>query len=189
MVIDKNSALVDNDFVGHVSDIDRPQEEVADITKRILSGLSVIAIMHPLVYDNELLKSDRNLFFFSEGIFHQTSFSEIFQEDKEKENYYCYLVPELYKKLNGAIYDTKGQPMLTYWVRKESLGEIHSMATCLVCGCGIFLSDDKDSKRLRETIEKEYSEVISVYDREDVVKLIPSGTVSRTERRVFSHAR
>lgn len=187
MLIDKTTALVDNDFVGHVSEINRPQAEVADITKRILSNLGVVAVMHPLVYDNELLKTERTLFLFAESVFHQTSFLEIFQGDKNKEAYYCFLVPELYKKLNGTSYNATGQSVLTCWVRRESLGEIHSMATCLVCGCGIFLSDDGDSKQLSEIIKTQYSDTISVYNREDVVKRIPSESVPRAERRIFSH--
>lgn len=189
MVIDKNSALVDNDFVSHVSEIDRLKEEVADITKRILSELKVSAVMHPLVYDNELLPNERILFLFTEGVFHKTSFPEIFQGDKNKETYYCFLVPELYRKMNGPSYDSKDQTVLTYWAKQQSLGEIHSMATCLVCGCGLFLSDDRDSKNLRDTIAKEYQETITVYNREDVIKHIPTVSTTRAERKAFSHKR
>ena len=54
---------------------------------------------------------------------------------------------------------------------RSSLGEVHSVATCLTCGCGIFLSDDNDSKMLQRFIAEKSIGKISVYNRKELVDM------------------
>lgn len=187
MVINKDTALVDNDFLEHVVEINQSQEEKAEMLRRAFYSMSVSAAMHPLVFEKELVQAYNRLFFFDSGVITKLVFSDCFEEDSAKETYYCWLVPELYKKFMGKELGAVNKDVLTYWVRKESLGEVHSMATCLVCGCGMFLSDDRGSKVLKGIIEREFAETIRVYNRKDFVDQMPEGTFKRAERKRFAH--
>lgn len=187
MAINKDTALVDNDFLEHIIEIKQSQEETADMLRRAFGSIGISAAMHPLVFEKELVPAQNRLFFFDSGVIIKLIFSDCFDEDSAEETYYCWLVPELYKKFTGNELGATNKDVLTYWVRKKSLGEVHSMATCLVCGCGMFLSDDDDSKDLKRIIEREYSETIQVYNRKDFVEQMPEGTFKRTERKRFAH--
>ena len=182
-----DAAAIDNDFLSHITEINRPQAEIAALTKRVLDGLGLQAVMHPLIYEKELLQTSKSKFMFDNKIIHKASFADIFQNDDERKAYYCFLVPELYKRIKGYDLDTHGADVFTHWKSRDSLGEVHSMSMCLVSGCGIFLSDDNDSKQLKGFIERDFSEVISVYNRDDVIAILPVGILKREERRLFTH--
>ena len=72
-----------------------------------------------------------------------------------------------------------------------SLGEIHSLSTCLLCGCGLFLSDDDDSQKIKYIIKQNFGVDIAVHNRQAVVDLLRENgtTLSRHERKSFAHAR
>ena len=187
MGITKDTALIDNDFLEHIVEINRGPEEKVEMMKKAFRSLSISAAMHPLVFEKELVKAQTRLCFFDTGVVDRLLFSDCFAEDSDEESYYCWLVPELYKKFMGKELGAEHKDVLTYWISHESFGEVHSMAMCLVCGCAMFLSDDRGSKMLRGIIEREYSETIRVYNRKDFVAQMPDGVFSRSERKSFSH--
>lgn len=146
MQIDTHTAVVDNDFVNHLAESHLVNERLVDVLKVIFSELGLTAVMHPLVYQKELLQDNvRIRLLFKNNVIEKAEFSYIFQDDSARKNYYIYLVKNLYRAFSGKELPVSGESVLSYWVRHASLGEIHSVSMCLVCGCGIFLSDDKDS--------------------------------------------
>ena len=76
--------------------------------------------------------------------------------------------------------------MFTYWIAGKSLGEIHPVSMRLICGCGIFLSDDDDSKYLKRIVDEDMLGSIEVYDRKEILNQIGSGVLIRPERRTFA---
>ena len=56
MSIDKNSAAVDNDFINKVAQIKTGTMSPENILGEIFAALQIHGIMHPLVYEKELLK-------------------------------------------------------------------------------------------------------------------------------------
>lgn len=187
MAMKNDTALVDNDFLDHVSEINRPQAEATQIIKKALAGLGVDVVMHPCVFHYELMETPLKKALFNEKIIKKLSFDEILLGDPDRKTYYSFLILELYNKLTGNKLDTGDKDVFTYWKRGASLGEVHSMTTCLICGYGLFLSDDRDSKILKNLIEQDYSESITVYNRSDVISNIPADVLKRNEARAFSH--
>lgn len=191
MIIDKHSAAVDTDFVNHVAEITLTDPEPIKLLNSILTKAQLNAIIHPLVYEHEILQDDRKILkFFVEGVIAQPTFDDIFQGNTDREAYYRYLFPELYNTLHGEAPFPPGCNILTYWKRKMSLGEIHSVTMCLVCGCGIFLSDDGDSKRLAQTVKQRAMGHIDVYNRSEILTFsqkISGSNLPKKERRAFAH--
>lgn len=192
MKIDASSAAVDNDFLNHIAETKLPREDIVRILAEVFSGLRVSGIIHPLVFEKEVLSSDSTIsYIFEQGIIGQPPFEDIFGCDKNKEKYYCYLIPELFKSLTGQAFPDP-QNVCTYWVRQQSLGEIHSVGMCLICNCGVFLSDDNDSKALRNIVEAHSLGRINVYNRSDAIaqyEKCECAVLNRKEKRVFSHSR
>ena len=187
MEINSQTALMDNDFLDHLTETQSTKEEIAEIVKKAFDGLRIYAAMHPLVYQKELMCTEKKAFLFSQQVIRAASFDDIFHGNEEIKRYYCILIPELFKKLTGSELEVEGLDVLTYWKRMLSLGEIHSMATCLICECGIFLSDDHDSKYLKKIIEEEFVATIAVYNRKEFVANLPQGVLTRSEKRSISH--
>jgi len=185
-------AAIDNDFVNKLVECKLNDETLLQRIKTILFELNLSTVMHPLVYEKELLiKKKRAALFFERQIIHKMEFSEILQEDPERINYYIYLVGVLYEKLTGTVLPVFGEEVLTYWAYRENLGEIHSVTMCVVCGYGVFLSDDGDSKILREKLRDDSIATIDVYDRKELVeKHLQEGEtiIPRTERRQLAHS-
>lgn len=153
MQIDNSTAIVDNDFINHLAGSRIADDLLVCSLLVIFNSLSLVAAIHPLVYDKELFpQTDRIKLLFQKEVIRRLTFDDAFEQDSDKETYYCYLVAELYSYLNGYSLPVAGREVLNYWKRRESLGEVHSLSLCLVCDCGIFLSDDSDSKRLAEYI-------------------------------------
>ena len=69
---------------------------------------------------------------FSEDVIRILSFDQdIFQSNTVRETCYRFLVPELYRRLTGTALPSNID-VVTYWKRQSGLGEIHSIAMCLV---------------------------------------------------------
>lgn len=191
MKIDKHSAAVDTDFINHVAEINQPGANVAKLLDAVLSGVNLSAIVHPLVYKYEVLADDPKVrVFFEKGIIAQPTFEDILQGNAEREGYYKYLIPELYNILHANDPLPEGIDVLTYWMRRKSLGEIHSVAMCLVCGCGIFLSDDGDSKILSRTIQQRSLGEIQVYNRKEILDISQEDAdpkLPKGDRKAFAH--
>lgn len=192
MKIDCTTAAVDNDFICHLSEANLPENTLIEKLKIIFSELGFTAIIHPMVYDNEVMHSkERIKLLFSEKIIQKVEFSEIFEDDDSKKAYYIMLVKELFKSLyRGDVLDIADENILEFWRRRMSLGEIHSIAMCLTCGCNIFLSDDDDSKKLLRIIKNKFRNSIKVYDREELIEkhlLEGETTIPRDIRKSLSH--
>lgn len=184
-----HTAAVDADFVFHVAEIERPPKQVAEILKQILESLELHAVVHPLVYDKELaIKSGTVSMLFSENAIRSLSFEQdIFQSDPGRETYYRFLVPELYQRLMGTSLPNNAD-VVTYWKRQSSLGEVHSVAMCLICGFGLFLSDDRDSKALKRIVEQQSLGQINIYNRQEVLDQCSDACgLPRADRKAFAH--
>ena len=170
MQIDNSTAIVDNDFINHLAGSRIADDLLVCSLLDIFNSLSVAAAIHPLVYDKELFpQTDRIKLLFQKEVIRRLTFDDAFEQDSDKETYYCYLVAELYSYLNGYSLPVAGREVLNYWKRRESLGEVHSLSLCLVCDCGIFLSDDSDSKRLAEYIIRKSLGTVCVYNRKELI--------------------
>ena len=55
------------------------------------------------------------------------------------------------------IFDTL-EELWGFWAKRRSLGELHSLTMCAVCSCGMFLSDDKGSKRIKDYIKMRFDQ-------------------------------
>ena len=188
MTIDERSAVVDNDFAGHLADSKLNDARLIELLNIAFSKSELTAVMHPLVYEKELLKTNRRIMLlFQALIFQKAEFNDIFQNDSGKRTYYILMVKELYKALTGKVLDASGDKVLSHWVRKSSLGEVHSLSMCLVCNCGIFLSDDSDSKKIQDYIENKVLVKLNVYDRTEFLDERLQDEASRSERRSLTH--
>lgn len=190
MTIDCSSAIIDADFVIKISSMEKPTEEIIRISQEIFDSLHMKVFIHPLVRKNELpLEREAISQILSSNVIQSPEFMELFQGDPDKEAYYCYIVPELFKILTGEEFPDV-QRVFTYWVRKKSLGEVHSVSLCIVCGCGIFLSDDYDSKYLEQIVRERMLGNLHVYNRQEVIARYmetEAPRLDRAERRSFSH--
>lgn len=170
MSIDKNSAAVDNDFINKVAQIKTGTMSPENILGEIFAALQIHGIMHPLVYEKELLKDRPGIkAIFDKNVVEYVSFDDIFQGDEGKKAYYMFLVPELYNALMGRRFP-EDKDVFTFWIRQNSLGEIHSVSMCLVSECAIFLSDDGDSKALKNIVNQRAMGAIEVFNRNEIVK-------------------
>lgn len=185
----KHTAAVDTDFILNIAEINRPPERIAEILDQVLTTLGVCAVIHPLVYDNELDCTKVAISaLFTAGVIQRLAFVEdIFHGDTTRETYYRHLVPELYRRLTGDNFP-ENEDELTYWKRRSSLGEVHSVAMCLLCGFGLFLSDDMDAKVLKQIVEQQVLGQIEIYNRKEVLDQCSAGCgIPRADRRAFVH--
>lgn len=191
MQVSAHSAIIDTDFVIKLSEINRPLPDVHIIVKAVFAALALDVLMHPLVYEHEVLQKNKKvLSFFENSIIGIPLLEEILQNDPARVAYYEYVMPELYKAFHGIeIALPEAKTIYTYWKSGESLGEIHSLTMCLLCGCGIFLSDDSDSKILQGIIRQKSLGLIQVYSRQEALSYCEEGSlkISRSDRRAFSH--
>lgn len=191
MLLDSKTAVVDNDFINHVCESRIDDNRVISILTTMLSELDLTAAIHPLVYDKEVLKTNlRIMNLFHKNIIYKATFTDIFQRNTTKEAYYSYLVRELYRSISGEEFPPEPNMVMYYWKTQSNLGEVHSISMCLVCGCGIFLSDDSDSKKLQAYIKKKSLGSINVYNRSELIdKHMKEGstTFPRTERKSLAH--
>ena len=91
MSIDKNSAAVDNDFINKVAQIRTGTMSPEDMLREIFSALQIHGIMHPLVYEKELLKEAPGIkAIFDKNVVEYVSFDDIFQGDEGKKRITCF---------------------------------------------------------------------------------------------------
>lgn len=185
MQIDNSTAIVDNDFINHLVGSRLADDLLVRALLDIFNSLSLVAAIHPLVYDKELFpQTDRIKLLFQKEVIRRLTFGDAFEQGSDEETYYCYLVGELYVHLNGCSLPVAGREVLSYWKRRESLGEVHSLSLCLVCGCGIFLSDDSDSKRLAEYIIRKLLGTVCVYNRKELIDKSINETATQIPRKI-----
>ena len=151
-----------------------------------------IQMLHRVdLYEKELLQGNLRIDkLFDTKVLEKAEFEDIFQGNSAKRTYYLSLVKRLYRSLRGEDLPVSGEAILTYWIRQQSLGELHSVSMCLVCGCGVFLSDDGDSKALKKIIETQMLGSIEVYNRKEFFdKHLSEGEtkLGRKERRSLTH--
>lgn len=183
------TAAIDADFIFHIAEIQRPKAEIIRIVKAVFAERELFPVIHPLVYSHEIDPPNGTIdSLFRQSVIKLLSFNpDIFQSDPQRKAYYQYLVPELYHHLTGSR-ELDGKDIFTFWERRASLGETHSIAMCLVCDFGIFLSDDADSKTLKHIVEQRMSLHIDVYNRQELIEQCTSGCdLTRTDRRIFCH--
>lgn len=193
MQLDRYTAVVDNDFINHLIESRLTDDRLVEVLNIVFTEMNLSAVMHPLVYDKELLQDKvRIKRLFDESIVCKAEFSDIFQGDLGRRAYYIQLVTNLYFSLMGEALPVNGEDVLTYWVRKKSLGEVHSFAMCLLCGCGIFLSDDEDAKKLMNNLKRMTIGEVDVYSREEFINkhMVEGETkLNRKERQSLTHVR
>lgn len=191
MMLDGNTAVIDNDFVSHLIETHLDDNHLAELLKIIFSELGISIVMHPLVYEYELLKeTPRITMLFDRDILNKVEFGDIHQDDPVKKAYYAFLVANLYRDLRGEPLPLSEEDIFTRWLRRVSLGEVHSVAMCLTCGCGIFLSDDGDSKALQNLIKDKALGNVCVYNRKELVDVhLEQGQTKlpRKERQSLTH--
>lgn len=191
MIVDHTAAVFDTDFVNHICETKLDMEKISEILCKLLQVLELQGIMHPLVYEKELIDQDTRIQeLFRRNVIAIPSFEDVFQQDEERKEYYCdFLVPYLYKRMNGKSLPPNWN-VLCDWGAKQNLGEIHSISMCLICGCGIFLSDDSDSKKIWNLIKGQIPGSIKVYNRTEVMdEFGKEAGISRTERKSIAHKR
>lgn len=191
MTLDAHTAVVDNDFINHLVESRLDDTRLIAVLNIVFSDLGLTAVVHPLVYDNEVMHNHvRTKLLFQNQTVQKAEFSDIFQGDANKQAYYIFLVTQLYRKLTGKVLPVSGNAVLSYWVRKNSLGEVHSISMCLICQSGIFLSDDGDSKELKKCVEQMALGKVDVYNRAEFFdKHMNEGInkIARTEKRSLTH--
>lgn len=191
MHLDSNTAVIDNDFIGHVTDSHLTDDTLSKTLSVIFSELGLFVVVHPLVYDNEVQQEKPRIqLLFQKKLLSVADFSDIFLNDPDRKAYYLYLVKELYHGLYGRCFPFCDEEILTRWIRRQSLGEIHSISMCLVCKSGIFLSDDGDARRLKSFIERKSMGSISIYNRSELVdRHMQEGItkIPRLERKSLTH--
>lgn len=192
MTLDAHTAVVDNDFINHLVESNLDDTKLIAVLNIVFSDLGLTAVTHPLVYDHEVMHDHaRTKLLFDKKTVQKAEFSDIFQGDASKQAYYIFLVTQLFRKLTGNTLPVSGNAVLSYWVRKNSLGEVHSISMCLICQSGIFLSDDGDSKKLKKYVEQMALGKVDVYNRTEFFnKHMNEGAnkLARTERRSLTHS-
>ena len=179
-------ALIDNDVVQKLAEIKRnTQDEKEEVIRQVFHSLNIQARMHELVHLYEFRDLNNAKEFFDHGLFSVLSFAEIFEGKAEKEAYYRILVPELYKKQSGE--ELRIGDVMNGWLHCKSLGEVHSLAACMVGGYAMFISDDRDSKSLSQIIKRDYRKTIPVYNRDELIRQLNPETVKKTNRNAFRH--
>lgn len=192
MRLDERTAVVDNDFISHLAESRMTDERLIDVLNLVFCDMELAAAMHPLVYEYELLKDQKRIsLLFSENLIYKANFTDIIQDDPDKKAYYIYLLKSLYHSLTGEKFPIPDEDIFTSWIRRKSLGEVHSIVMCLICGCGIFLSDDDDSKVLKMHMERMLIGTVAVYSRDEFIHIhMEKGKtkLNRKERQTLTHA-
>lgn len=190
MQLNEKTAVVDTDFLLKLSESNLSYNKQASIAKiievveAILSDLDLNMVMHPLVYENELISPNECVCkLFDKKLIEKASFDDILQSDSGKTEYYTYLVMELYHHIHGAPFPFDENDVLCKWCAGKSLGEIHSLSMCLVCECGLFLSDDEDSKKIEVIIRDKFGGCVKVYKRKELID-----QHSKAKKTLLSHS-
>ena len=178
MIIDEHTAVLDTDFLSHISEI------------TVMSELFIHPFVHPLVYEHELPKENPTInSFFEKEIVLRPSFEDLLGSSPEKYAYYSFLVSELYKKQTGYG-PLDYQDVFSFWQYNTSLGEVHCIALCAVVGCCLFLSDDKEAKMLYYTLNEYCCAKVNILNRKEVIESLRGrSSLTKDEKRAFTHKR
>lgn len=193
MIID---AAIDNDFMNHLAETKLDDDrQLKDIVRSLFLGMGVSPVMHELVYCNEFDDEGNNekirdigRSFISDGIVSIKKKSD-YIKSKLEDQYYSTVFEEIYRDFKG---DLPVNDIWKEWKKQASLGETHTVTMCVFIKCGIFLSDDNDSRQLREIIDQRFNFSIKVYNRSqavDYVKEQGKNTLKKRERRALAHKR
>ena len=188
----KETALIDNDFVQHLAEIEYIDEDHwKDLILRLFIALDCSLAFHELLYRNEVMdisNSDvvkkRIAGFVKDGHIEIKNL-DIIQSDSAREEYYGIVFEEVCNDILGYI---PVKDIFNDWSRGNSLGEIHSLTMCAVCGYALFLSDDSDAQRIRVFLQRKFmANSINVYNRENCleVALENGGAFGRLEKRLI----
>lgn len=198
MQLNEKTAVVDTDFLLKLSESNLSYDKKTSIAKlievveAIFSDLDLNVVVHPLVHQNELISPNECICeLFAKRLIERASFDDILQGDSEKTAYYTYLVMELYHLINGVSFPFEESAVLYKWCSGKSLGEVHSLSMCLVCKCGLFLSDDADSKKIEVIIRDNFGGCVKVYKRKELIVQHSNAkktSLSRSIRQSLSHA-
>ncbi len=185
--INSRSAAIDNDFINHLAETRIEDDKLVCILGKLFSAVEMEAIMHPLVYDNELPKNNQRVMrLFQDEVVHRVDFSDITGDIDAKKQYYAFLVKNFYFELLGEEFPESDERIPYHWKARSSLGEIHTCAMCLLCGCLIFLSDDRDSRELARIIEQKNMCSIKVYNRKALIKDYKARNLGNDEENYIS---
>lgn len=174
MKTSESTALVDADFIIHIANINKWSiEKKRDTLNSIFCAMSIEASVHPLVLENELPSENFNVdALVDDDLIRKPSFDDFFGGDVNIKNYYDFAVRQLYATFTGSGELLNGKDIFSFWRRGESLGEVHSIALCISCGCCMFLSDDRDSKAIVLKAKEYCPDSFKVCNREDVMELL-----------------
>ena len=193
MIINNSSVVIDNDSLCHLADTNLPEDTIVRDVKRLFEGYNSVAIVHPLVYKNEVPPSNHTINrFFDEKIIQAPKIEDVYQSDELKKQYYILTLLDLYRSYFGVELEIPEDEIFLTWKKKCSLGELHSLVMCLVCDCQIFISDDKDSKAIKTLIESKLHTSIKVFDRKEAFNNLPQDEkqkIPSAERKRLSHIR
>ncbi|MFI3170249.1 MAG: hypothetical protein R3Y06_09930 [Faecalibacterium sp.] len=191
MTLNNHHAVIDNDFLDHLSTTrirGLTDAQHLELFKTFFDALSIIPIVHPLVLQYEILADKDSIRpFFENNIVHPVSKDDILQNDPERALFYEVTVKDLYQKLTNELFPCEITDIWTDWIRGYSLGEVHSVVMCLLCNCTIFLSDDGDSKELQRIIETQSLGKVEVLNRAEVISKLPDGTFNKKTRSALTH--
>lgn len=190
--INERTALIDTDFLVHVSEIEWDYKTKVQTINGVFNELQINVAVHPLVYKNEILPCNKTIEgFFNDGLVSRPMFEDFFGSNDEQRDYYAFVVQELHSRITGSRDLLVGQDIFTFWKKKCSLGEVHSIALCITCGCGMFLSDDKDSKDIANKAHDYCPDTLKIYNRNDVMDKLGDKKheifENRSKRKAFVH--
>lgn len=188
MIIDNNNLFVDTDALTKLTEIKKPADEVTHLINKLFKKINKKALLHPLVYGNEVF-TDRHILLqlIKQKTIEVPTIEDVYSNDDVKKQYYIMYVSEFYNMLNDQTIPVDGDDVLKYWKAKESLGESHAIAACVLNECDLFLSDDSDSKTLEKMIEKRQMGTLHVYNRSEIVNFDGAAELSRAEKRLITH--
>ena len=189
MNIDEKVVALDTDFIGHIVETRMEEDQIIYNLQLLFNEAELTPIVHPLVYDKEIKEVNVKFdFLFDRNIIQKVEFDEIFQGDDDKKEYYIFLIKEFFKYIFGQTFPKESCDVLTYWKSSSSLGEMHSLAMCTVCGCHLFLSDDKGSKDLKTYMKnKSINNEIKVYNREEFINEYGYNCLKRSVKKALTH--
>ena len=191
MLLNDSVALIDNDFLSKFLSVnDSTEEEIIELSKKVFDSLDYTIAIHPLVYSKEMIGYkgivDKAI---GESIVALIEFKDIHNDESPRKLYYSYLIKDLFKKLNRSEFPNGNMDVWEYWKSQSNLGEIHSTVTCMVCNCGLFLSDDDDSRLLSEIIQNDFSYSIKIYNRKEIIKVAKENGVELSRHQTRSLTR
>lgn len=188
MIIDNTNLLIDTDALIKLMDINKRPEDVIRIIKNLFEKLKRKALLHPLVYGKEfIIKTHILSQLINQKIIQVPTIQDIYSNDDIKKQIYIMYVSDFYHQLNAQPIPAVGDDVLTYWNSHESLGESHSVATCVLNECDLFLSDDDDSKTLEKMVEERQMGTLHVYRRSEIIDVEDATELSRSEKRAIAH--